>query len=155
MPLSTAAVQAAFAQETAEVFLPLVTLDHADLAVPIRVVRNTEDVTSRGKFFVAFPFDIILPDQVEDRLAVARLTIDNVSREIGQAIRLVQSPLEVLVEIVRWSEPDVVEMSLPTLYLRNVTWDATTVSGELTVDDLSGEPYPVGRFVPSWFPGLF
>ena len=54
--LSQAARQAINAEATEQVFLLLLTIDHEDLAEPIRVVNNTETITSRGELYVAYPF---------------------------------------------------------------------------------------------------
>ena len=45
-PAATARA-ALHAPETDEVFLVLLTIDHTDMAAPIRVCNNTVDVTSR------------------------------------------------------------------------------------------------------------
>lgn len=153
--MSTTLTQSAFAQETDEVWLVLLTISHPDIDPSIRVVNNSVNVTSRGNEFVNFPFDITLPDQREDSPSRARLSIDNVSREIAQAIRQISTPPNVLIEIIRAADPDTVEMSWPFFQLRNVKWDAQSVSGELMLEDFTDEPYPAGTFSPPSFPGLF
>ncbi len=153
--LSSASLAAVLAQETAEVFIRLITIDHPDLAAPIRVSSDAVDTVSNGNTYTAFPFELQLPDDSGDRPQTARLTIDNVSREIVQAIRSIQSPPSVTIEIVRAADPDTIEVSYTGFALRNVRYDAMVVSGDLTVDDFTTEPYPAGRFVPSLFPALF
>ena len=153
--MTTDLTTSAFAQETDEVWLVLVTIDHADLSQPIRVVNNTEDVTSGGDTYVAFPFDITLPDAREDAPPRARLVIDNVSREIAEAIRTISSAPSVTLEVIRAADPDTIEISWPFFKLRNVKWDVGKVSGDLTLEDFTSEPYPAGIFSPASFPGLF
>ncbi len=155
MTLSTAAKTAAFSQDTGEAFLILLTIDHADFTVPIRVVNNTEDVTSNGEVYVAFPFSLTLPDEDENREVTAKLTIDNVSREITQALRLIGSPPTIDVSVIRAAAPNTLEISLPTFIMRDVVWDVTTVSGELVLGDITTEPYPQLSFTPGQFAGLF
>jgi len=140
----------------AESDLPLVllTLDHDDLAAPIRVVNNREDVTSRGDVFVAFPFEIALPDDLGDAPPRARLRIDNVSREIGEAIRTITTAAAVTIEVVRQDALDTVEMQFPAMKLVNVQYDVLTVTGDLEFEDLTKEPYPTHIFSPAEYPGL-
>ena len=145
---------ATFAQETDEGLLVLLTIDHEDISPPIRVVNNTENVISRLVTFIGFPFDLALPSSDERAPPVARLTIDNVSREIAQSIRLISTPPSVLIEVVRLTDPEVVEITYPGFKLRNVRWDALTVSGDLVVEDVAQEPYPADTFSPAAFPGL-
>lgn len=155
MPISTGARRAVYAPESDEVFLVLLTIDHDSLDEPIRVVNNLEKITSRGEEFIAFPFDISLPDDKEDAPPRARLAIDNVSREIGQAIREIVGPPSVMIEVVMASAPDTVEASFPNFLLRNVSYDAAVVSGELMVEDLTREPFPARKFTPGAYPGVF
>ncbi len=141
--------------ETGEAFLALLTLDHADISPPIRAVNNTEDIVSRGDTFVAYAFDLTMPESNAEAPPRARLVIDNVSREIAQSIRLITTAPSVLIEIIRASVPNTVEVALPLFFLRDVKWNAMQVSGELVVEDLMTEPFPALQFTPAHFPGLF
>lgn len=155
MTVSAAFKREVYDPETAQAFLVLLTIDHADISPPIRVVNDTKDITSRGDSFIAFPFDIDLPDSTRDSLPRARLSIDNVGQEIAEAIRTITSPATVLIEVIRASDPDTVEIAFPVFKLRDVKWDILQVSGDLVVEDLTTEPFPVGHFTPAEFPGLF
>ena len=155
MTLSDSARGAMFAEETSDGLFALLTIDHDDLSAPIRVVHNQVDVVSRGDTFTAFPFELILPTSEPDSPPRAQLTIDNVSREIGQAIRTVSSAPTVLIEVVRIDDPDTLELSFPALNLRNVRFDVAKVTGDLVSEDLQLEPYPALTFSPPHFPGLF
>ena len=155
MTRSTEFRRSAFAQETDEVWLILLTLSHPDLTDDIRVVHNPETITSRSQDYIGFAFELSLPSDTEDQAPVAELRIDNVSREIAEAIRSIASAPTVTIEIVRAADPDTVELSLTGFTLSNVRWDALTISGRLVLDDIAIEPYPVGAFSPASFPGLF
>ena len=150
----TALVQSAFAQETDEVWLILLTISHADLSEDIRVVNNPVAITSRGMNFVGFAFELSLPIDSPDRAPVAELRIDNVSQEIAQAVRSISSAPTVTIEVIRAAAPGVVELSLDGFRLRNVNWNAESVRGTLVLDDIATEPYPAGIFGPASFPGL-
>lgn len=153
--LSLAARQAVNAQETDEVFLLLLTLDHEDIAEPIRVVNNTEDVVSRGDTYIAYPFEITLPDEDPESVARVTLRIDNVDREIVRSLRGISSPLLVGLEVVMAASPDVVEAGPFNMTLVSAEYDALTVTGELAFEDVLNEPFPGHAYVPSEYPGLF
>lgn len=152
--LSTAALRAGHAQETGEVYLILLTISHPDLTAPIRVVNNNENVTSRNNFFVAFPFAIELPLEDSDQPPRARLRIDNVDRSIVASIRAIDGPPTVTIEVILASQPNTVEASFEALVLRNVSYDAATVTGELAFEQIVVEPV-ASNFTPAKFPGLF
>lgn len=153
--VSNTLISSAFAQETTDVWLVLLTINHSTLSEPIRVVNNTENITSNSELFVGFPFEITLPDNREGAAPSAQLAIDNVSREIGLAIRTMTSAASVTIQVVRAAAPDTIEIEWPYFTLRNVKMNANSVSGDLVFEDFVSEPYPAGRFVPSYFPGLF
>ena len=153
--LTLSALQAVNAQETDEVFLVLLTLAHDSLIQPVRVTSDAVDTLSRGESFIAYPFDLSLPEDSEALTATAHLSIDNVDRVIIAALRGLQDSPAVTVEIVRAAAPDTVEAVFPDFRLSEIQYDAATVTGTLTIEDFTAEPYPAVVFAPAGFPGLF
>lgn len=162
--LSAAALAAMMAQETSEVFILLVTISHPSLTQPPRIasdpfellpVAGVRGVVSRGEEYVFMPFDITLPSEDETGASRAKLSIDNVGRELMQAVRSAGSSLAVDIEIVLSSDVDTPELQLKDFRLERVTYDAFTVSGDITMEYFDLEPFPSRRFTPSDFPGLF
>lgn len=156
---------AAFAQETGEALVVLLTLDHDDLDAPLRFcsdpgTRLSDDplsygITSRGEQFLFLPFQITLPHDLDRQAPAGKITVDNIGREMVAALRSIHTPLEVLIEVVLASDPDTVEASFPDFDLSGVTYDAGTIEGEITIDGLAREPYAAMNFDPSRFPALF
>lgn len=153
--LSLAARKAVNAQETDEVFLLLLTLDHEDITEPIRVVNNTVDIVSQGETYIAYPFEIALPDEDAESVARVTLRIDNVDRKIVKSLRSISSPLSVGLEVVMAASPDTVEAGPFNMTLVSAEYDALTVTGELAFEDVLNEPFPGHAYVPSDYPGLF
>ena len=153
--LSTASLESLNAAETEDAFLILLTLSHADMAEPLRVVNGGGEVTSRGNLFAAYPFELSLPDDDAGQSPEARLVIDNIDRQIVRAVRSLSSAPLVLIEIVRAAEPDVVEAKFEDFRLTNVSYDSHLVQGNLTIEDFTSEPFPAGTFTPGHFPALF
>jgi hypothetical protein len=133
----------------------LLELDNSELANPIRVTSNSIDTTHDGNTYVAFPFEIALPDDTDENTPTARLTIDNVSREIVRAVRIVTGPVNVNIKVVLGSDPDTVEAEFPDFQLRDVKYNVLTVEGQLNIERFAQEPFPAGKFDPARFPGLF
>ncbi|MBI1215691.1 MAG: DUF1833 domain-containing protein [Alphaproteobacteria bacterium] len=153
--LSTLARRAIYGAETGEVFLILLTISHAELAQPIRVCSDAVDIVSRDDTFAAFPFSLTLPDDDDNPSPQARLSIDNVDRQIVAAVRSISSAPGVLIEIIRAADPDTVEASFADFKLTDVTYDSHRVEGNLTIEDFTAEPFPAASFSPGLFPGLF
>ena len=152
---SQAARQAINAEATEQVFLLLLNIDHEDLAEPIRVVNNTEDITSRGDLYAAYPFEIALPGEDPESVARVSLRIDNVDRQIVQSLRAVQAPLAVALEVVLAASADTVEAGPFNMTLVSAEYDAFVVTGELAFEDVLNEPFPGHSYIPSEYPGLF
>lgn len=152
--LSMAALQAAYAPQTGDGFIVLLTLTDADLPAPIRVSSDAVDTVSRGLNFIALPFDVTLPDDQEDSTAHAQLSMDNVHREIVNSFRSISTSPKVLMELVTIYHPDVLEQSFPDFTFEQITYKAETVSGGLGLDDCFNFQFPPRRMDPVSFPGL-
>lgn len=162
--LSNAAKLAMYAQQTREAFIMLVSINHSSFTQPIRVSSDPTEIlpiagergtVSRGEEYVFAPFSIMLPQQDDTGIARSSVSIDNVDRRIVAAVREANGPLDVTIEIVLASSPDTVEVSAPNFRMDRVSYDALTVSGDISVEYFELEPFPARRFTPADFPGLF
>lgn len=133
--------------------LALLKIEHADMTT-IRLVNNLVDITSGGDIYTARSFEARLPDSIEDAPGRASIRIDNISREMAEAIRLVTSAPDVTIEMVRQDAPDVIEWSWPPMKMINVKWNAATVAADLEFENLAREKYPFLTFSPAEFPGV-
>lgn len=152
--LSNAAILSQNLQSSSEVWLVLLTISHATMSTPIRLVNNNEDVVSRGNTYIAFPFEIELPGEDPDQPPKATLRIDNVDRRVVQTLRSITSPPTITLEVILASAPNTVEVSFTNMTLRSAQYDVTSISGELTFDAIYTEPVTL-TMTPSRFPGLF
>jgi len=137
---------------------PLLALEitHEDLAQPIRVVNDVEDLVSNGETFVAMAFRAELPSDLEEGQARARLVVDNVGKEMvgwleasnggrGARCRIMQ--------LLR-SDPDTIEWEI-SMDLSNLVVSPLTVSGTLSFEDLLNRPGIPMLYRPEAAPGLF
>ena len=163
-PVSNAFKAAIYAQQTSEVFIVLATISHPSFEDDIRAASDpfellpdagVRGVVSRGLEYVYMPFVINLPAQDDTGIARASLSIDNIDRRIVAAVRSASSALNVSFEIVLASDVDTPELSVQDFRLERVTYDAFTVSGDISMEYFDLEPFPARRFTPSDFPGLF
>lgn len=152
--LSNAAIASMNAHATSDVWLVLLTLSHATLATPIRLVNNNENIVSRGNTYLAFPFEVELPGEDPDQPPKASLRIDNVDRRVVQTLRSLSAPPTVTLEVILASAPDTVEVSFTNMTMRNAQYDSLTVTGDLTFDSIYSEPVTL-TMTPNRFPGMF
>jgi hypothetical protein len=152
--LSAPALASQNAEATGQAWLTLITLSHATLSEPIRVVDNNEHITSNGDLYAAWNFEITLPGEDPDNPANARLTIGNVDPEILRALRTINSPPQVTIQVVLSDTPDIVEAEFTGLVLRNANYDAGQISGDLVFEEILTEPVATS-LTPADFPGLF
>lgn len=156
--------QAAYAQETDQVFIALLTISSDELPEPIYVasdsfellpIANVRGVVSNGQEFIYLPFDISLPRDDKTGTVSAKLRIENIDRQIIGHVRSISKPVTIKMQVVLSGDVDFIEMEFDNFQLTNVGYDGMIIEGDLTLDYWGLEPFPSGRFTPSGFPGLF
>jgi hypothetical protein len=154
--LSLPALRALFAQETGEVFLMCLTLTHSSFPAPIRVVFNNEPITRYAGVFEPAAFEVTLPEDEQDKLPQIQLSIENVDRSISEAVRTIVGRVNVTMELVLASSPNVLEVGPFTFQLMSCTYDAMKLTGVLGLeDDLLNTSFPSLTYTPNNSPGLF
>lgn len=136
----------------------LVTLYHPDISGDdkVRIVADTQDVTSNGYIFTAFPVKITLPNDIENQVPRASVSIGNIGKDLmywiiasnggeGATVRFDQ--------IMR-SAPNTIEWTI-TMELFNVKATNFEISGELGYPNLFGKPAIRKQYRPFNAPGLF
>lgn len=153
-------------EASAEQFFVFLTISHPTLSDPIPVVSNTVDCILDGVTYTAFQFSIsILTD--DERAPYAQLSIQNVDRSIGDALRNIDAPARIKMEVIAGSEFDqtldphiefgkaVRTYTADYLYLLNVDVDAMFITGRLQTWDYAKETWPGTMTTQEAFPGLF
>jgi len=155
--LPTTIINAIFSQQTSEVFLVLLTATHSSFS-DVRVVNNTEVVTSNGNLYSPFPFAVILPPDAEDLKFAAKVTIYDAEREVIDNLRLVagsRERIQIKLEVIAASDPDTVLQSVSGLEVQNVTYNQGALSLDATINNFLTEGFPRDSFSPGNFPGVF
>ncbi len=119
------------------------------------LVNNNEPVVSNGVTYQPFPFALNLPADTGESQPKVTLTISNISDEIIKAIRSQVEPPVLQVQMVSSAFPDIVEKDLDFLQLRNVSYDAISITGTLEVINVLSRGFPSEQYDPVKFPGLF
>lgn len=125
-----------------------------DPAQDVRLVNNVEKVRSRGNDYLAYPFDITLPEQSSEKNSELTLTIDNADQLLIDAIRSQIEPPEVVVELVLSNDLDNVVISYDFLQLVNVEYNAMNITGILMSNDMLHRKFPSCSYDGVQFPDL-
>lgn len=154
-----------FAQESGEVPIFLLTINHASLTTPF--LLSTDATTrlstsplaygtvSRSNTYSYAGVELTLPDELDRGAPAARLSIQNVDRRLVPLARSISTPASCKIECVLLSALDTVETTWPSFDMSNLEYDAAMLSFDLTIDALATEPYPALKFTPGYFPALF
>lgn len=136
--------------------LYLLEITHDQLAVPIRVVADTQDLISNGDTYTAYAFGISLPDDRAGQLPRANLVIDNLGQELTQWLDASGGGRGAQVRImqVMRDAPDVIEYET-TLDLLNVGQSLARISGELGYDDTLNQAGLAATYRPDNCPAIF
>ena len=147
---------AALAAQTNAVLNEFLTITHPDLASPIYVVNNTQAIIRGGHTYLPFAFKVDLPTDKDGSIGNAKLTIDAVDLSIITAIRSISSRASVGIVIALAGSPDATpECNLGTFSWKNLIYNRTTVSGDLSYDDILDTLIPNDTFTPIYVPGVF
>ena len=99
--------------------------------------------------------EISLPSEDEAQAPKCSLVLRDVTRFVTPIIRELSGPPKIKMEIVLSKTPDVVEASFSGFYINNITYNADSVTFDLSMIDYEREPFPMHSFTPAYFPGLF
>ena len=136
--------------------LLLLEISHPGLTTPIRVVNDMQDLVSNALTYTALPFRARLPDDLEQGLPRAELSVDNIGKELVQWLEASgggQGASCRMMQVMR-SAPNVIEFEI-TLDLTNLHMSATEVSGTLGFENLLDRPACTWVYKPEVAPGLF
>tara|TARA_R110000868_G_scaffold31576_3_gene115602 strand:- start:1829 stop:2302 length:474 start_codon:yes stop_codon:yes gene_type:complete len=153
---SAAARENLLATSASEPFFVLLEITHADLAVPVRVVNDTQNMTSNGVEFIGCPFNVTLPDDVAGQMPSAQLEVDNIGRDLTQWLEFSRGGQGArcrIMQVMR-SDPDTVEFDM-TLDLTNMKITNETVSGSLGFENMLNRTGTIPTFTPQNAPGLW
>ena len=153
---SPAARRNLLATSADEPFLVAIEITHPDLSIPARFVNDSQNIEIDGDEYFATAFNLVLPDDQQDRVPQARLEVDNIGRELTQWLEVSQGGKGArcrILQVLR-SEPDVIEFDM-TLDLSELVINNMVVSGQLGFQNTLMQSAVTVRYDPSTAPGLW
>lgn len=157
--LSTDMLRALNEQDSEQAILNLITIEHPTLSEPIRVtsdgVQTEREIDGETGVYQPAGFRYEFPEEGEDTMGEAQLTIENVSGEILEAIDGIEERAVVTSQFVLASNPQNIEVEWPDFELLATRYDALRIRGTLIQENFEQEPYPKDQMDPSNLPGIF
>lgn len=179
--ISLDAMRSLYAENTADVFVFAVSVDHPSWSEPMHLVADTHELVFDGVTYKPFTFTVPLLPQSDSTVPTVALKIDAVTQEFIEGLRSVASALSVGLSVFRRSpidtlvtesydtlttesgvglilSPDTTSREIGVMSLSGAGFTATatsiTISLTMSVDYLN-EPATKDRFNPSTAPDLF
>jgi hypothetical protein len=155
--VSATALHAMLAQETGEVFLTALTLNHSSFSSPLLFVNDQVALARTAGTFQPCAFLINLPNEEEDQVPQVQITLDNIDRSVLQKIRTISAERPtVMMEIVLASSPNTVEAGPFNFAILNINYDVGTIQGTIGFeDDFLSIAFPGDTYTPTNSKGLF
>lgn len=167
--MSPEAIRAVFSPEADSDLLFLLTVyspDNPDLVVARicdgftkRISETANEVvygvTSRGQDFTFLPMEISLPTEEEAQAPRCSIVMKDVTKFVIPIVRTIVGPPKVKMELVLSKTPNTVEASFTGFYISSFSYNADSVTADLSMIDYEREPFPMHSFTPAYFPGMF
>ena len=167
--MSPEAIRAIFSPEADSDLLFLLTVyspDNPDLVIArvcdgfTKRISETADevvygITSRGQDFTFLPMEISLPTEEEAQAPRCSIVMKDVTKYVIPLVRTIVGPPKIKMELVLSKTPDTVEASFTGFYISSFSYNADSVTADLSMIDYEREPFPMHSFTPAYFPGMF
>ncbi len=156
--MTPAQLRAVLAQETEEVFLMCLTIQHPSFTAPYRLVTDMKPLVRAAGTFEPFAFTLTLPTQDDDSQAQVQMTIDNVDNRILQSVRNLPAGYrpDLTVEVVTASEPDSLVAGPLDFKMLSISYDESSINATIGFeDDILNTAIPGDNYTPTNSPGLF
>ena len=143
MTLTPAQTASLTAQETTEAYLFLLDV-YFNGVIQYRFTSDAVDTVYATNTYEPFPFDIYLPTSREGQPSAMQLRMDNVSQRMIDEIRTSADAIRIDLFVVLGSDKSLMRQETNFSW-RNLTYDALSISGSLTLEGFLNEPYPYKR----------
>lgn len=153
--LSDDFLRAIYEQESSEILLTFVRLNHPDWNEELRLVNYVEQVTKGGLVYNPWSFSVQLPDDEEEGTPILKWRASNVETDIVQMMRGVTGDINATVMLALRSSPNINEVGPFDVVMQEVKYDEETLKGDMSIDPILDENFCSLRMNPSNAPGLF
>jgi hypothetical protein len=149
-------------EHTSAAILVALKFVHVSSGTIVQIVDNTEDISINGDLFVACGFDLSPPQDKEEDVRSAKVTINNADQFMTSFVRGLSGNVTAEIIIVTPSnlstEPkqfNNIEYQWLPIRVTSIQYNSSTIEMTLIMDPLSLKQFPSVVYDPYNFPGLF
>ena len=132
----------------------LIKVYHDDMAEPLYLTDNNEDLTYDGNTYKSAFFRINLPEVTKDSMGNASIEMGCVDQQLILIIRSLTTPPNIKFVATYLEEGVFSEFAGYDMIMSNVKWDAKKLTADLTLDLVLNYEFPSGSFTPFNCPGV-
>lgn len=118
-------------------------------------VNNTEDITSNGQLFTAFPFAFTLPSDDADQTPELTIILDNIGLDLIDDFSETVENIGCRVDLIFASNPDFYEVSVQNLIVKNISYNKQVIRLSIGYEDILNTSIPSFTYNSKDFPGIF
>lgn len=132
----------------------LIQIANEDMEDILYLTDNNQDLEYKGHIYKSAYIKINPPKQTTDSVGNASMTIGCVDQQMIQLVRELKTP-PIVSFVASYLEDGVFsELMGYDMLFKNISWDASTMSGDLTLDSLLMDSFPSGEFTPFTTTGI-
>lgn len=132
----------------------LLKIEHENMDEPLLLTDNNEDLVYEEKVYKSYFFKITMPTQSSESLGTAKLQIGCVDQQLIRIIRELTTPPTVTFVANYLKNGVYSKLEGYEMLFSNISWNASTMQGDLTLDILLNYDFPSGEFNPFNTPGV-
>ena len=132
----------------------LIKIYHPEMADPLYLTDNNEDLTYNGHVYKKAFFRINLPEVTKDSMGNATIEMGCVDQQIIEIIRSLTTPPNIKFVATYLEEGVYSDLAGYDMIMSNLNWDAKSLTADLTLDLVLNYDFPSGSFTPFNCPGV-
>lgn len=132
----------------------LIKIYHDEMAEPLYLTDNGEDLTYKGNVYKHAYFKITLPEVTKDSMGNASIQIGCVDQQLIRIVRSLTTPPNIKFVATYLEDGVYSDLAGYDMILSNVRWDAKSMTADLTLDLVLNYEFPAGSFTAYNCPGV-
>lgn len=133
----------------------LMEIDAPEIGEVLYVCNNNEELTSRGRTYTPYPFEVVLPPDNGGKPAAMKLVTYNLDPRFIDLVRQTTEPPSVKIELVSSRDMDTPEKVVDFMVLSGAEYDALTITFTLASSNWHSRKTLQATYQQAEFPGLF